>query len=396
MTIDELRSRHRELLARKKEELALQAEGRGDNMALFMVQEELLEVNAQLRALTPQRRVGTRRVSHSDYLPDRQQYIDWDRENQSLDDEIEDGRQAMLKAVTRSWEILTPKQRQIMELSQAGITQEQIAIRLGVNKSTVSRTLGRAKRFMREEAERSLQEQKLDARHLDMADPATAKVILSAMTPKQAVYLYLYYSEWLSLREISELTKTDHSTIYRTICRALRNIGSVLGYQETVLENMDPWMIWPTSCTARSRIRTTSCRRRCGLGLGNRPMGRMRVEFRRGRRSCRRSVSGHQTPGMSWFVWASGTAEAKGREGSFWRRCWPVPGSRRPTERLWRGCWRYSAGSRGDTKREGNAGGREYFPAATPRAERTEAYQPHDAGPVVRTEQEHDRHVREG
>ena len=120
MTIDELRSRHRELLARKKEELALQAEGRGDNMALFMVQEELLEVNAQLRALTPQRRVGTRRVSHSDYLPDRQQYIDWDRENQSLDDEIEDGRQAMLKAVTRSWEILTPKQRQIMELSQAG------------------------------------------------------------------------------------------------------------------------------------------------------------------------------------------------------------------------------------------------------------------------------------
>lgn len=239
MTIDELRSRHRELLARKKEELALQAEGRGDNLALFMVQEELLEVNAQLRALTPQRRVGTRRVSHSEYLPNRQQYIDWGRENQSLDDKIEDGRQAMLRAVTRSWEILTPKQRQTMELSQAGATQEQIAIRLGVNKSTVSRTLGRAKRSMREEAERSLQEQKLDARHLDMADPATARVILSAMTPKQAVYLYLYYSEWLSLREISELTKTDHSTIYRTICRALRNIGSVLGYQETVLENMD-------------------------------------------------------------------------------------------------------------------------------------------------------------
>ena len=130
------------------------------------------------------------RVSHSAYLPDRQQYRDWDRVNQSLDDEIEDGHQAMLKAVTRSWEILTPKQRQIMELSQAGATQEQIAIRLGVNKSTVSRTLGRAKRSMREEAERSLQEQKLDARHLDMADPATAKVILSAMTPKQAVYLY--------------------------------------------------------------------------------------------------------------------------------------------------------------------------------------------------------------
>ena len=395
MTIDELRSRHRELLARKKEELALQAEGRGDNMALFMVQEELLEVNAQLRALTPQRRVGTRRVSHSDYLPDRQQYIDWDRENQSLDDEIEDGRQAMLKAVTRSWEILTPKQRQIMELSQAGATQEQIAIRLGVNKSTVSRTLGRAKRSMREEAERSLQEQKLDARHLDMADPATAKVILSAMTPKQAVYLYLYYSEWLSLREISELTKTDHSTIYRTICRALRNIGSVLGYQETVLENMDSlddlaYQLYSEIqdqddiVPAEMRPRKPAYKPHEG-GVPPRPQ-----ELPAGQRP------GHQPADMSWFVWASGTAEAKGREGGFWRRCWPAPGSRRPTERLWRGCWRYSAGSRGDTKREGNAGGREYFPAATPRAERTEAYQPHDAGPVVRTEQEHDRHVREG
>ena len=235
----------------------------------------------------------------------------------------------MLKAVTRSWEILTPKQRQIMELSQAGATQEQIAIRLGVNKSTDSRTLGRAKRSMREEAERSLQEQKLDARHLDMADPATAKVILSAMTPKQAVYLYLYYSEWLSLREISELTKTDHSTIYRTICRALRNIGSVLGYQETVLENMDS--LDDLAYQLYSEIQDQDDivpPEMYGLGLGNRPTGRMRVGFRRGRRSCRRSASGHQPAGYELVRMGLGHSGGKRQRGRlFGGAAGPHPGA---------------------------------------------------------------------
>nr|DAD85666.1 MAG TPA: helix-turn-helix protein [Siphoviridae sp. ctP6113] len=239
MIIEELRNRHRELLARKKEELSLQAEGRGDNLALFMVQEELLEVNAQLRALSARHRVGSKRGTPNDFAVDRQQYINWDRENQSFDDEVEENHQAMLGAVSRSWGILTPRQREIMQLAQTGVAADQIAIQLGVNRSTVYRTLGRAKRSMREEAERSLQEQTLNAKHLDMSDANTAKVILSAVTPKQAVYLYLYYSEWMSLREISNLTGTDHSSIYRTLQRALRNIGSVLGYQETVLENMN-------------------------------------------------------------------------------------------------------------------------------------------------------------
>lgn len=237
MTIDELRTRRRERLARKKEELELQAAGRGDNFALFMVQEELMDVNAQLRTLMPGHRVGVR-TTGSPWAPDRQQYIDWKREDQSLNDEIEDGRRAMLQAVSRSLEILTPRQREILELRQSGMKMDTIAAKLGVTCSTVSRTLGRAKRSVREEAERAMQASSLAAR-LDMADPATAKVILSALTAKQAAYLYLYYSEWLSLREISELTGTNHAAILRTIQRALRNIGSVLGYREAVLENID-------------------------------------------------------------------------------------------------------------------------------------------------------------
>ena len=56
MTIEELRARKRELLARKRHELELQARGEGDNLALFMVREELGDVNDQLRALTAGRR----------------------------------------------------------------------------------------------------------------------------------------------------------------------------------------------------------------------------------------------------------------------------------------------------------------------------------------------------
>ena len=78
MTIDELKARKKVLQARKKEELELQAAGQGDNMALFMVEEELIDVNAQLRSLTPGRRVGGKeRRQSGDWAPDKQQYVDW-------------------------------------------------------------------------------------------------------------------------------------------------------------------------------------------------------------------------------------------------------------------------------------------------------------------------------
>ena len=57
MSIDQLKARRRELLARKKYELDLQAKGEGDPLDLFVVEEELLSVNAQLRMVNPQVRV---------------------------------------------------------------------------------------------------------------------------------------------------------------------------------------------------------------------------------------------------------------------------------------------------------------------------------------------------
>ena len=86
MTIDELKARKRELMARKKYELELQERGEGDNFALFMVNEELLDVNAQLRAIVPagkrvhfgrKGRASSSLDAYAQNSGDRQQFIKW-------------------------------------------------------------------------------------------------------------------------------------------------------------------------------------------------------------------------------------------------------------------------------------------------------------------------------
>lgn len=247
-TIDELKARKKELQARRQEELALQAAGKGDNMTLFMVEEELMDVNAQLRALTPGRRVGRKGgcISNNAFErgwspSDSKQFLEWDRENNSFDDEIAEGRVELKNILANSRDLMTPRQWEIFEVwSKTGMSMDDIARRFNINKSTVSRTLRRAKAAIQEEAERKNNGRKyLSSARLDMSDPNVSKIILACMTETQAVYVYLYYGEWMTLREISALTGTDKSSIMRAIYRALANIGRYLGYREIVLENMD-------------------------------------------------------------------------------------------------------------------------------------------------------------
>lgn len=247
-TIDELKARKKELQARRQEELALQAVGKGDNLALFMVEEELFDVNAQLRTLTPGHRVGNKggHVSNTAFEGgrspyDRKQFQEWDRENNSFDDEIAEGRAELKNLLANSRDLMTPRQWEIFEVwSQTGMSMDDIARRFDINTSTVSRTLRRAKAAIQEEAERKNNGRKyLSSVRLDMSDPNVSKIILACMTETQAVYVYLYYGEWMTLREISALTGTDKSSIMRTIYRALANMGRYLGYREIVLENMD-------------------------------------------------------------------------------------------------------------------------------------------------------------
>lgn len=241
MTIDELRSRKQELLARKKYEMELQEQGQGDNFALFMVNEELLDINAKIRALSPARGVGRRgRVTHSEFSSDKQQFIDWTREDADAAQELDEARLMMRNMLRTGIASITGRQRQILLLWSDGLNQTAISERLGVNKSTVCRTLKRAQYNAKRITEaRMTVEQFRDENRLDLSDPEVGKLIISTITPHQAVYFYLYYSERMSVREVGRLLQIDHSTIFRTIQRALARISDVLGESINVLENVE-------------------------------------------------------------------------------------------------------------------------------------------------------------
>lgn len=245
MTVDELRERKRELMARKKYELELQEQGKGDNFALFMVNEELLDVNAQLRALAPAGkapRIG-RRVTHDNFegrlgSGDRQQFIDWAR--QDIEDAAKGARAELKRMLRGGLDSISPRQREILLLYADGLKITEIAGRLGVDKSTVSRTLIRAKKNAARVVEAQQAVERLrDDRQLDMSNPEVAKLLMGAITAHQAVCFYLYYSEWLSIRQIGQILQVDHSTICRTIQRAVTRINDVLGGMVDTLDNIE-------------------------------------------------------------------------------------------------------------------------------------------------------------
>ena len=236
-TIEELRARKGELLAQKEEMLKAKAEGRGDNMALFILEEELLAINDHIRALDPRRKRAPRsRVTNHSRAADYQQYRNWQRADGG------DNREAlatMSRAVEDSDLYLTRKQQEVFDLwrSEMGVTA--IAAHIGVDKSTVSRTLAAAKRSIREAVEAEELPVREGAVRLDLSDGATANVVLSCITGKQAVYLYLYYGEGLSLREIAALVGVDHSAVSKALQRGLGAISKTLRYREVVLDNME-------------------------------------------------------------------------------------------------------------------------------------------------------------
>ena len=255
MPINELRARKQELLARKKYEMELQEQGQGDNFALFMVNEELLDVNAKIRALSPARGVGrSGRVTHSEFSSDKQQFIDWTREDAVQ--ELDEARLMMRDMLRTGIASITGRQREILLLWSDGLKQTAIAERLGIDHSTVCRTLKRAQYNVKQLTEARMTVERLrDDNKLDVSDPEVGKVIISALTPHQAVCFYLYYSERMSVREVGQLLQIDHSTIVRTIQRALARISDVLGDSINILENVEDLddLVFLIYCNLRDR-----------------------------------------------------------------------------------------------------------------------------------------------
>ena len=236
MKIDEILARKRDLLAQRREELEAQERGEGDNFNLFFLNEELSDLNAQLRSLRGAPRSGGH--TNSSMSMDYAQYKDWLAADR--DDDMHEAHQQYIDVVKRSADVLTARQKEIFDLWQDGMNVTQLAEHFGVDKSTVSRTLSRGKARMREEAEHLAKSLRLEGMKVfDLSDPEVARVILSCLTSHQAVCIYLYYGEWLNLRDCGELLGVDHTAVLRTVQRGLCAIQSTLRCGAFTLDNAD-------------------------------------------------------------------------------------------------------------------------------------------------------------
>lgn len=234
MTVEELKERRRELRARKREALALKETGAADNFTLFFIDEELLDVNAQLRRLTGGKRVGKRTASidGNRFAVDRALYMQW-IEAQGDDEEICREGDVLRKVLCNAGSILTEKQLLYLEHWSRGEPMERIARESGVAKSTVSRTIRRGKAKLQAAAEREIFVRRMEGDVLDLRRETVAKTMLDALTEKQAMYLYLYYGEWMSLREIAELLGlASHQSVMRSVHNALGTLAEKLPLPE--------------------------------------------------------------------------------------------------------------------------------------------------------------------
>ena len=228
MTVDEILARKRALLIQRREET--------DNFALFFLNEELRDLNAQLRALRGAPRAQGK--TNSGLTMDRERYLRW--QSDERDDELREAHAVYLGAVKSSAAVLTERQRELFDHWRSGESVTALAERFGVDKSTVSRTLTRSKARLRAEAEARSKTLRLEGGTVfDLADAEVARVLLSCLTSHQAVCLYLYYGEWLNLRECAELLGVDHTAVLRTVQRALRAIRETLRCGEFTLDNAD-------------------------------------------------------------------------------------------------------------------------------------------------------------
>ena len=169
---------------------------------------------------------------------ERQQFIDWAR--QDAEEAAQDARAEMRKMLRSGICSVSDRQREMLLLWNEGLKMREVAQRLGVEPSTVSRTIKRAKKTIARMFETQEKIDRLrDGNQLDLSDPEVAKLLLSALTPHQAVCFYLYFAEWLSFRQIGDLLELEHSTICRTTHRAIGRINDVLGWSVDLLDNAD-------------------------------------------------------------------------------------------------------------------------------------------------------------
>lgn len=253
MTKTEIKARAKELRDRKESlEAALTAapaaEGRAIRLELAQIEEDLIDCARELRAMTPRHKVsyrttlasaGGRELVHA-------QYRIWKELESAGDPEGLSSQELMRLAVrtVRKNACLTVKQAEYLDAAEAGARGAQVAREKNRDRSTVTRTLqrGRAKLDRDIKALYTILERQGELDGLvviDLEDPGVLRAMLDLLTPKQQTYLYLYYGEWLSLREIGALCGVDHASILRSIRAALERLDRLLLGSQAEVRGLD-------------------------------------------------------------------------------------------------------------------------------------------------------------
>lgn len=234
----EVRARVRALREQRGALEARLAAGEGDQRALRLelarLKEELADCAHRLKELEPRHRVshGTTWAGVDGWKWDRLQYQTWAELEGAEEPEGPTRHDRMrLAARTARERAVTEKQGEYLAGVEDGKRCAQVAREAGRDPSAVARTVRRGKARIARDAKALFAILEAQERPgplvLDLAEPAVLGAVLSLLTPRQQLYLYLYYGEWLSLREIGRLLRVDHASVLRSIRCALERLEAV-------------------------------------------------------------------------------------------------------------------------------------------------------------------------
>ena len=223
-----LRERRREL----EGQLAAGGRTRAAQLELAGVEEDLVACARRLRELEPRHRIS-RRTTWTDVEGrgwDQLQYRTWAELEGAEPPQGPSPREEMRAALRQAREDLTPTQQAYLLGAEHGAGVAQVAAALGRSPSTVSRGLSRARARLTKKAQMLYQLRRAAGPGtLDLSRREGMAALLAALTDRQALYLFLYYGEWMSLGEISALLGVDRSSVLRTIRRGLERLEQALG-----------------------------------------------------------------------------------------------------------------------------------------------------------------------
>ena len=220
-------------------------EARAIRLELARIGEDLVDCARQLRELMPRHKISRGGATWSGvegWRWDQLQYQTWAEMETAEEHEGPTEKDKMRLAVRAARTGISPTQEAYLAGTDGGRRQAQVARDTGKNRSTVCRTLQRGQRRIESDARAIYQllgRQEGSPLVVDLGDPKVLKMVLDRLTQRQQTYLYLYYGEWLSLREIGTLLGVDHASVLRSIRCGLKRLESLALGEQVEVRGLD-------------------------------------------------------------------------------------------------------------------------------------------------------------